>query len=218
MAERAHRFHTYFHEQDWVLDIGIGYGWHWAGITSGAHILGIDLSFGNLQVAKRLVRDPNRVAFVCADAAALPIRAGAVSGVWSVQAFQHFPESVLKSAVKEIDRALAERFAIEIYNLNPAWLQRIVYRMAGKRMHRHGRSGEIELNRFSAREWADIWQDFRHHTSRKVVGYSELFFHPDLRFIPKQYPLFAEHVLRSKVAWLAGLFARQVHIRVESQG
>ena len=218
MRERAAAFHAGLGASEWLADIGVGYGWHWTRVKAGARILGIDLSLGNLRLAKRLLHDSDRVALVCADAGALPVRSGAVSGIWSVQTFQHFPDHLLRRALGEIERVLGPKSVIEIYGLNPALLHRILYRVAGKRLHQRGRVGEMELNRLSAREFKAAWHGFRGGASRISTGYSELFFHPDLGFCPAHYPVKLERLLAEKAPGLAALFARQVQVRIESQG
>ena len=215
MRRRAKEFASRFSAGDRLLDVGIGWGWHWQGHTSGPLVIGVDMSIGNLQLARRVLGKTDRVVLVCADAAALPLRRGSIAGVWSVQAFQHMPERVLAQAKAEIDRTLREDFRIEMSNLNPALLHRIVYRLAGRRLHRRGRMGEMELSRRTAQEWARVWRDFRRGRCRLSTGYSELFFHPDLQLRPRRYPLRLERVL-ARVPALARLIARQVDVRVES--
>lgn len=216
MRWRSARFARGFASEDWLLDVGIGWGWHWLGHAEGARVLGIDMSIGNLRLARRLLGDEaDSVVLVCADAAALPLRRRSMAGLWSVQVFQHMPDDVLARAKAELDRVLTGRFRMEISNLNPALLHRVVYRLTGRRLHRRGRIGEMELVRRSAREWAGVWSDFRRGRCRMSVGYSELFFHPDLRLRPRPYPLRLERVLAGVPA-LAGMIARQIDVRVES--
>lgn len=182
MRDLAGRFRAGFTSQDWILDIGVGYGWHWQDSPPGAGVLGIDLCLGNLRVARRLLGPGNnQVLLVCADAASLPVRERCIAGVWSVQAFQHFPAPVLRDVLKELDRVLDKAFEIEIHNLNPAWLLRAVYRLFGKQFHRAGKTTHMELNRLSADEWNAVWEQFRSGKTDISCGYSELFFHPDLR-------------------------------------
>lgn len=215
MRDLAGRFRAGFMSEDWILDIGVGYGWHWQECLPGAGVLGIDLCFGNLRVAKRLLgSDQNHVLLVCADAASLPIRERRIAGVWIVQAFQHFPAPVLRDVLKELDRVLSETFSIEIHNLNPAWLLRAIYRLFGKRLHRGGKTDHMELNRLSADEWNAVWQQFRSEKTEINSGYSELFFHPDLRLRPQLYPVKLEQTLAIHAPGLAALFARQVRTEI----
>jgi hypothetical protein len=215
MRRRATEFAARFTDGDWLLDVGIGWGWHWAGLANRARVIGIDMSIGNLQLARHVLAETDRVVLVCADAAALPVRRDSIAGVWSVQTFQHMPDGVFERAKAEVDRVLREDFRIETSNLNPAWLHRAVYRLAGRRLHRGGRVGEMELRRHSAREWAAAWSDFRPGRQRLSTGYSELFFHPDLHCLPRRYPIRLERVL-ARLPALARLIARQVDVVVES--
>jgi ubiquinone/menaquinone biosynthesis C-methylase UbiE len=213
MRRRAQDFAARFTPNDRVLDVGIGWGWHWHGRTDGPCVIGVDMSVGNLRLARRVLGKTDRVLLVCADAAALPLRDDSLAGVWSIQTFQHMPERVLAQAKSELDRVLREDFSIEMSDLNPGLLLRIVYRLAGRRLHRRGRMGEMELSRRTAREWTRIWSDFRRGRCRLSTGYSELFFHPDLHLRPRRYPLRLERAL-GWLPMLARMIARQVDVRI----
>jgi len=217
MRQHAETFRRRFAPQEWILDIGVGLGWHWSADDTGACVLGVDASIGNLLLARRVLGPANhRVALVCADAAALPLRERSMSGVWSVQVFQHFSGTVLSSVLRELDRVLHERFAMEIYNLHPALLLRAVYRLFGRRLHCHGATTYMELNRLAPKGWMQIWRQFRGGSVRTSHGYSELFFHPDLRCRPSPYPAGVETALAVYAPALAGLFARQAQVRIEA--
>lgn len=219
MQKQAEKFLARFDPREWILDIGIGYGWHWADRRTGARILGIDMSLGNLVLARHLLGEDNhRVVLACADAAALPIRERSISGLWSVQAFQHFPTEVLHSVLAELHRVLGEEFVMEIYNLNPALLLRGIYRLFGKRLHCRGKANQMELNRLSPQGWAGIWKQFRGGRHQISYGYSELFFHPDLRLRPRPYPTKLEGALVKYAPTLTALFARQGQVRIEASG
>jgi uncharacterized protein YbaR (Trm112 family) len=218
MRRHAEEFRNRFKPSEWILDIGIGWGWHWANQERGATLLGLDMSLGNLILAKRILGEGySNVILIRADAAALPIRTQSISGVWSVQVFQHFPQEVLHRVQNELARVLRNDFLMEIYNLNPAILHKIVYRLFRKQFHSHGKQGEMELNRLSSKEWTDIWQEFGNGSRKLSHSYSELFFHPDLRFRPHKYPIKLENVIAEYAPKLAALFARQVQIRIEAR-
>jgi len=217
MTREAERFSVRFSPDRWIVDLGIGYGWHWMSRKAGPRILGVDMSMGNLKIARRLLRDTHDVVLVCADAARLPIRQRCIAGIWSVQVLQHLPDLALRQAQEEMNRVLDDRFFLEMCNLNPAFLLRLAYRVAFRKLHRHGRAGEIELNRLSAREWLEIWRPFRPGSTDVSVAYSELFFHPDLRIRPSRYPLRLERYLAERAGRVAKLIARQVHVRVASR-
>lgn len=207
------RFLGHYRLDDWLVDIGVGWGWHWEGHGLGPRAVGIDMSLSNLRVARHLLGDASNVALICADAARLPLKANSVAGVWSVQVFQHFPDTVLLSALLELERVLTDEFQLELYNLNPAPLHRLVYRLMGKPYHLRGRRDWMELNRRSGQEWAAILRRLRGGTVRVSWGYSELFFHPDLRLRPRSYPMAVERLI-SRWPTIAAQFARQVQVSV----
>lgn len=214
----AGRFRERFRSGDWIVDLGIGNGWHWNSKSHGGKVLGIDMTLGNLRLARRLLRqEGHRVFLVCGDAAALPVKPASISGVWSVQVFQHLPEVVLQRALSELDRILKASFIVETHNLNPAWLQRVVSQLIGRAYHRRGRLGDKELNRLSAHEWIGYLGRLRNGRCRVSTGYSELFFHPRLSWFRDGYPVRLEHALARFTPWLAALFARQVWVRLEAE-
>lgn len=218
MRRHAARFRARFTPDTWVLDVGIGYGWHWTRPGEGARILGIDFSLGNLTLARRLLgEDREDVVLVCADAEALPLRDHTMTGLWSVQAFQHFPQEVLRAVLHELERVLKAACVIEVYNLHPAALHRTLSRLLGKRLHGRGPLGEMELNRLAVREWVEVWRTFRGGRSQIHAGYSELFFHPDLRLRPRRYPTRLEAALAGYAPALASLIARQAQLRIEAR-
>lgn len=216
MSQRAREFRNKFHPGEWVLDVGAGSGWYWAGTYGGKLIL-VDFSRESLNVARQLLDEADCVVFIWADAQRLPIHANTISGLWSVQAFQHFPQEMLRQVQSELDRVLRSEFLMEIYNLNPAWLHKVIYCFFRKQFHCRGRLGAMELNRLSAEEWTDVWRQFRGGRLQINSGYSELFFHPDFHLRPRPYPLRLERVLVTHTPRLAALFARQVHVRIETR-
>ena len=216
MGKYAASFRSRFSTRDWILDIGTGYAWPWAGTPGGPPVIGIDLSLGNLLLAKRLLGKSDPVLLLCADASRLPLRGGMISGVWSVQAFQLFPELVFRKMQEELDRVLKPRFLLESHHLHPAPLYRILYRLRGKRLHLRGRCGPFETNRLTLYEWRSRWASFRKGTLEITGGYSELFFHPEMGLRPRPYPVGLERWLASRVPALAGTIARQGILRVET--
>lgn len=216
MRQRAAEFHQRFKADQWILDIGPGWGWHWANLAPGARVLGVDMSLHSLLIAQRLLRPGDPVVLVCADAANLPIRAGTISGGWSVQVFQHFPPEILRRVQDELERVLKDDFEMEIYNLNLPWLHRLIYPLFGKRLHRTGKEGEMMFNRYPAREWTAIWRKFRNGAPIITHRYSELFFHPEFHLRPDRYPLGLEDFLATRAPGLAALFARQLGLHLEA--
>lgn len=216
MSARARQFRSSFHSDKWVLDIGSGTGWYWSG-TVGAGLILTDFSRESLRVSRHLLADADRAVFLWADAQKLPLRKNVISGLWSIQVFQHFPAAVLENVQAELDRVLRDEFLIEVYNLNPAPFHRAIYRLFGKQLHCRGRLGEMELNRLSAEEWSAVWRQFRRGAWPITSGYSELFFHPDFHLWPRWYPTRLEQALITHAPGLAGLFARQLQIRIDAR-
>jgi hypothetical protein len=214
MSRQAAEFRARFSEDEWVIDIGGGTGWYWRG-TRGAKILLADFSRESLQVASTLLRREDRVLPLHCDASALPLRAGTMSGVWSVQVFQHLPPAILAAVLAELRRTLQPDFGAKIFNLNPAWLLRAAYRLAGRKYHRTGDLHGVLLDCLDRDEWRHRLAPWLSAVAapRVSAGFSELFFHPPLRLTPEPYPVTLERVI---TAWngLAELFARQVHIEV----
>lgn len=218
MRKRAGTFCAQFGANRWVLDLGVGYGWHWVGAPGPAKIIGLDMSVESLRLAKKvLAADRDRVLLVCSDAAALPIRDQRIAGVWSVQVFQHFPNEVLLAVQEELDRVLSSEFAIEIHNLNPAALYRLAYFIVGKVFPVRGKTGPMERNCYTMKEWYGLWRGFRPEDVEMSGGYSELFFHPDLHLCLSPYPLLLEEHLVRIIPDFAALFARQVQVRIKSR-
>ncbi len=215
MSEQAREFRGRFSEDEWIIDIGGGTGWYWRG-TRGANVLLADFSRETLRVAARLLKPEDRVHLMHCDASRLPILTGALSGVWSVQVFQHFPEPVLAGVLQELRRVLLPDFGAKVFNLNPALLLRAAYRLMGRRYHRRGEWNGLLLNCLTAEDWRARLAPWlvNEDAGRISVRYSELFFHPPLRLKPRRYPLKLEQVL-ARVPELARLFARQVSIEVE---
>ena len=217
MRERAQSFRGRFSSQEWILDVGTGYAWPWKGTADGPPVVGIDFSLGNLLLARKLLGQADSVLLLCADAARLPIADGTVSGVWSAQAFQHFPDPTFRQAQEELDRVLKKEFRLEFHHLNPALLVRVLCRMRGKRLHRRGRCGPFETYRLSLSEWRSRWASFRKGQLEISTGYSELFFHPELGVEPWVYPAGLERLLVSRIPALAGNIARQGVLRIENR-
>ena len=216
MGRHAGSFRNRFSGQDWILDIGTGYSWPWQEAAGGPPVIGIDLSLGNLLLAKRLLGQSSPVLLLCADASRLPLRDEVISGVWSAQAFQLFPDPVFSKMQRELDRVLKARFLLESHHLHPSPMYHALYRMRGKRLHVRGRCGPFETCRLTLPEWSGRWSSFRNGKVRITGGYSELFFHPEMGIRPRPYPMRLEQWLASRVPALAGIIARQGILRVET--
>lgn len=214
MSNRGGDFRAKFNPSHWILDVGCGTGYYWRNSLGGNLIL-MDFAFENLKAAKMLLNGQNEVIFIQADAANLPIMPNSISGIWSVQATQHFPDSVMSSFINEANRILKNKFLIEIYNLNPSLMHKVLYKATGKKLHIKGKMANMILNRLDSSELIAIWDDIASDAKPKVK-YSELLFHPDLHFSPKgKYVTFIENIL-IKMPWLVSFFARQIQIKISS--
>lgn len=216
MGARASRFRKSFRDGDWILDVGIGFGWHWLEAGLSGMVLGIDLSLGNLRLASRLLQNRQDVVLVLADVAALPLRDRTITGLWSVQTFQHLPGPALESALREVDRVMRDEFQIEVYNLNPSLARRIGYSLKGTILRRRSAREHFYMNWLSAKQWAQVWEKVRAGATTISRGYSELFFHPEVGLRPKPYPIRWERNIGKYGSGLAALFARQSQLNIRS--
>jgi uncharacterized protein YbaR (Trm112 family) len=215
MRRAASAFRAGVRPTEWILDIGVGWGWHWEASGPGAPVLGIDMSLQGLRVARRLLGSESRVVLVCADAGNLPVKPASITGVWSVQTFQHFPDAVLDRVVAGLDRVLRDEFVLQVHNYHRALLHRIAYWLAGRPLPRRSRAGALELRRWTPQEWLAAWHGLHRPSRTQRVGYSELFFHPDLDLKPRRYPLRLERFIAERLPRLAAAIARQAHVRIE---
>lgn len=211
MSKRAKDFRAKFNPSQWILDVGCGTGWYWRN-TGGALIL-IDFALGNLMAAKTLLEGQNNVLLVQANASHLPIKPNLLSGMWSVQVTQHFPDVVFEQFLSELKRVLKNKFLIEIYNLNPARLHRVIYRVFGKKLHIKDKLGDMVLNQLNAYELVNLWKDIAKN-AKVEIGYSELFFHPNFHLRPKNKFIALIESLITKVTWMTSTIARQIHIKI----
>jgi ubiquinone/menaquinone biosynthesis C-methylase UbiE/uncharacterized protein YbaR (Trm112 family) len=202
---------------EWLLDVGIGYGWHWSkSSVSRGSVIGVDISLGNLQLAQKVLDAENNVLLVCADASRLPIRDNVISAIWSVQTIQHFPDTVFDRFLVEMNRILKQDFRIEYHNLHPSALSRGIYGLFRKNFHRSGSTGTMELQRLSESEWLNKWKSFHQRKVKTKVRYSELFFHPDFHIKPDPYPVWVERFMAEHLPAAASFIARQNVLCIES--
>jgi len=214
MSRKAREYRARFNASEWMLDIGCGTGYYWRD-TRGAKLILMDFAFGNLMAAKTMLKEECGIIFVQADAANLPLKSDSLSGIWSVQVTQHFPDSVMHSFLEESGRVLKERFLLEIYNLNPAILLKVFYKLLGKKFHIKGKSGKTVFNRLNAQELVVLWRSIKREV-KFSFGYSELFFHPDMYIKPQARAIeFIENFF-NKAPWLSRFFSRQIQIKISS--
>ncbi|WP_111414238.1 methyltransferase domain-containing protein [Billgrantia lactosivorans] len=153
-----------------VLDLGCGPG-HWcrrlaAHFGTDCHVVGLDLAAGMLDTARRDA--PSGIAWLRADAAALPLASGQLDLAFSNLAIQWCPN--LDAVMAELHRVLRPGGRAVINTLGPGTLQEIA---------RAWSSPEALLD-FRSRE--------RHLASARQAGFrqvrcdavSERFFYPDL--------------------------------------
>ena len=214
MSQKAKNFRRKFDPNQWILDIGCGTSYYWSD-TKGGNLILLDFGLENLKVSKTLIKEQNSVLFVQADAANLPIKTHSLSGIWSVQVTQHFPDIVMKPFLEEVKRVLKDEFSIEIYNLNPAWLYKFLYGLHGKQLVLRGKTGGMVISRLNADELSDLWKGVVQN-SRVEIGYSELFFHPMLGLKPRGNYIKIPDNLFSNLPWLARALARQIMVKISS--
>ncbi|EMN24405.1 class I SAM-dependent methyltransferase [Leptospira kirschneri] len=166
-----------------ILDIGGCWGWHWRNIPierPDVKVIVVDFLRENLNHAKKFLRDfiGTHVYLVHADATSLPFQDQIFDGVWTVQTFQHIPD--FKKACSEAFRVLKSEGTFINYSLNKTPMNRIIYFLLGKKFHSEGKvEGSFFLNRANIAQ-KEILVDF-YGRKNVVEGYSECFFHPDLR-------------------------------------
>lgn len=83
-----------------VLDLGCGAGQDTRYLaTLGHRVVGLDRTMPLLRFARQRSA---LVPFVLADMRTLPIRAGALDGIWAAAALMHVPKSVARSVLSEL--------------------------------------------------------------------------------------------------------------------
>jgi uncharacterized protein YbaR (Trm112 family) len=215
MQKRASDFRQSFSSNCILLDIGGGWGYHWIN-TTGPVILLIDFSLENLLVAKRLLTAKNRIILLWADASHLPIRSHVINGVWSSQATQCFPPPVMELFISALQRVLRpDHFACEIYNLNDAKLITLANSLGRRCLKKYCQDTGVEIKLTDARSLRDWFKPIC-QGAQVDIGYSELFFHPNLKFWPPPmlYPEKLERLLIRLLPSLVRIFARQIQINI----
>ena len=198
-------------EQQWILDIGTGWGWHWLGVNR-PNIVAIDFSFDSLLVARRLLSSQldRNVHLICADVAQLPVKDGAVDGIWSVQVLQHLPEPALEQCMSLCSTALKAEGAVEVYWLNWPLLGRSIRMLLGRHVDKEA-ADPYYLRYITGSELRNLIGGY---FEREItVGYNELVFHPDLRVIHRLPFAWLDQWL-GRVPFLNRALARQVVVKV----
>lgn len=213
MQHNVERFLQGCKQDDVVLDIGIGFGWHWLDVSDEIQVVGIDFSLTNLKVAKKLLRGRQNVSLICADARALPVKSESIAKIWSVQTFQHFSEELFRIVLQELERVIRREGVIEIIGLNYPLLLRIIYLLCGKRMQKCSQMKQMKLYRYLPQELSSFIGVFE-RTVKSSFRYSEFFFHPPVK--PSIYPLAFERMFE-KFLLLGRFCARQIHLIVQCE-
>lgn len=197
-----------------IVDIGAGWGWQWRSHHGPCHVVAVDFSLTGCRLARStFLRNNSFVHVVCADASRLPLRAA--SGIWSVQAFQHFPPQVMSVVLQECRRlAKPSGLKAEIVNQHPVVFVKVIYALFRRPYVVCGTDGRFFLHRRKAGELRDLFQPIARGLE---IDYSELFFHPDvlLRW-NRLYPRALEAALEK--SGLGRGLARQIHIRFDIPG
>ncbi|WP_061221486.1 class I SAM-dependent methyltransferase [Leptospira borgpetersenii] len=197
-----------------ILDIGGCWGWHWRNIPKerpDVKVVVIDFLRENLNHAKIFLGNSigKYVYLVHADATSLPFQDQIFDGVWTVQTFQHIPD--FKKACSEAFRVLKSEGTFINYSLSSTPMNRIIYFLLGKKFHQEGKlEGSFFLNRANDTQ-KKILTDL-YGEQNVTEGYSECFFHPDLRltFSGRKNNFFGIlDYYYSKIYWFNLLLARQ---------
>ena len=171
-----------------ILDIGGCWGWHWRRLTErrpDVGVLIIDFVYANLLHSQRVLGPlvDSQIALMHADATALPFSSasgasGGFDGVWSVQVFQHIPDVAVPC--REAWRVLNSGGRFVTYSLHATPVNRLVYRLFGKRFHIDGMVGnDFYLSRANSVQRSIVSDIFGAPVDER---YTECFFHPDLKF------------------------------------
>jgi ubiquinone/menaquinone biosynthesis C-methylase UbiE/uncharacterized protein YbaR (Trm112 family) len=186
MVHEARAFASDYGAEDWLLDIGVGWGWYWTGVQR-PNILAVDLSIDSLLVARKLLGNQvdRNIHLVCADATNIPVGDQAVDGIWSIQTLQHIPGDGLASCLAGCARVLKTGGGLQIYWLNWASGIRLLRRFLGKRLHKE-RTEPYYLQYLTGSELASLVA--RYFTVGVETEYSEVVFHPEFR-LPHRLPL-----------------------------
>ncbi|WP_061221954.1 class I SAM-dependent methyltransferase [Leptospira weilii] len=197
-----------------ILDIGGCWGWHWRNVPKerpDVKVVVIDFLRENLNHAKIFLKNciGKHVYLVHADATSLPFQDQTFDGVWTVQTFQHIPN--FKKACSEAFRVLKKEGTFVNYSLSSTPMNRIVYSLLGKKFHQEGKlEGSFFLNRASVGQKKILIDLYGKQNVRE--GYSECFFHPDLRltFSGRKNNFFGIlDYYYSKIYWFNSFLARQ---------
>lgn len=212
MEKEADNFTQGFKNKDWLLDAGIGWGWHWQNIES-PNIIGIDFSFSSLLISKQILNGKidRNVHLICADITRLPLKKKVIDGIWSVQTLQHIIPKELPNAIDNLKRILKREGSFQIYWLNFSHLFKVCYRLFKKEYKKEIFLENHFLKRMTAIEIMSLFDNLAEQKKPKVC-YNESIFHPDLRLIHNSsYLLFLENIL-SSIPLLNSFISRQIVI------
>jgi len=92
-------------ERDVVLDVGCSDGFVTSYFSKAGFVVGLELSYRSLEVARRKVPKGN-VQFVCADARFIPLRSESVDKVAVLEVLEHLPVESQQMVCREVDRVL----------------------------------------------------------------------------------------------------------------
>jgi len=187
MDYEINRFLKSMPENALVLDIGGCWGWHWRRLADTRPDVGVvilDFVRANLLHAKQVLGSMvgEQVVLMHADALSLPFldadkTVTPFDGVWTVQVFQHIPD--YKLACQEASRVLKLGGFFVSYSLHATPLNRMVYRLFGKKFHMDGMlDGMFHFTRANDSQRETVAKVFG---SQVVDSFTECLFHPDLK-------------------------------------
>ena len=211
MKSASRRFARRFGGDQWILDLGVGWAWHWMGVVS-PNLIAMDLSFSSLVIARKILGQQVdwNVHLVCADGGQLPIKERTIDGIWSVQVLQHMTDPTLQRCLSLCASAQKPSGSSEIYWLNWSLIGRAMRTLSGKKVSKV-LSDPYTLRYVSGGELRSLLA--RHFPGRVETGYSEIVFHPELR-VAHRLPLGWLDRLMGRLPLINGMLARQAIAKV----
>jgi len=187
MDHEVDRFLSAMPQEALILDVGGCWGWHWrrlAQIRPDVGVLIVDFVRANLEHARKVLGSlvETQIGLMRADATNLPFSSATAAsagfdGIWTVQVFQSIPDFAL--ACREAHRVLKPGGRFANYSLHITPLNRMIYRLLGKRFHTEGMvENALHLARANDGQRQSVAEIFG---GEVVDRYTECLFHPDLR-------------------------------------
>lgn len=132
---------------DVILDVGCGDGFITSHFHNASFVVGVDLSWSLLLLARRKVKH-SHINFVCADAANLPFRDSCFDKVTMLELLEHVPRETQERICHEVDRVLKKKGVLVI---SVPYKEKITYvRCNGKLVPRWGHLWSMDEDKVTA--------------------------------------------------------------------